>query len=155
MKVLVLTISDRASQGVYEDQSGPAIVEILRAAFPDICMDTRIVADVASEIVQAFEQHADRDCILTTGGTGLSDRDVTPQATEEYCDFLVPGVAEYLRQQSMLQTPHAMLSRGVCGVKGRTLIINFPGSIRGARFCAEQICPILPHAVDMMAGKWH
>jgi len=155
MKVVVLTISDRASQGIYEDLSGPAIERVLRNALPDIQVERSIVPDERLAILHAFAEASSYDVVLTTGGTGLSPRDVTPEATAEYCDRLVPGIAEMLRAQSWQQTPNAIFSRGTAGMKGKTLIVNFPGSVRAAEFCANILVPVLPHAVSMAEGQGH
>jgi molybdenum cofactor synthesis domain-containing protein len=155
MKVLVLTISDRASQGVYEDLSGPAIECILRKGLPDIHVERSIVPDERLAILHEFAESSSYDVVLTTGGTGLSPRDVTPEATAEYCDRLVPGIAEILRAQSWQQTPNAIFSRGTAGMKGKTLFVNFPGSVSAAEFCANILVPVLPHAVSMAQGQGH
>ena len=155
MKVLVLTISDRASQGVYEDKSGPAIESILGEKLPESVIDRLIVPDEENAIKEAFVNNLDKDIIITTGGTGIGPRDITPDITEKFCDRLIPGISEYLRNESLKETINAVLSRGVAGVKGNTLIINLPGSVKGASFCAEQLIQILPHALKMMRGKGH
>lgn len=155
MKVRVLTISDRASQGVYEDKSGPAIECILAEKLPESIIDRLIVPDEENAIKEAFANNLDKDIIITTGGTGIGPRDITPDITEKFCDRLIPGISEYLRNESLKQTINAVLSRGVAGIKGTTLIINLPGSVKGASFCAEQLINILPHAMKMMRGKGH
>lgn len=155
MKVLVLTVSDRAAQGVYEDRSGPEIEKILRDNLPGISMARKTVPDEKNEILESFEDNRDMDVIITTGGTGLGPRDVTPEVTGEFCEKLVPGIAEYLRFRSFEETPNAALSRAVAGTAAGTLIINFPGSVRGAAFCAEVISPLLGHAIDMVHGRGH
>ncbi len=155
MKVLVLTISDRASQGVYEDKSGPAIEEILAENIKEVTVARLIVPDDKNAIQETFESHLDNDVIITTGGTGIGPRDITPDITEKFCDRLIPGIAEYLRNESIRQTVNAVISRGVAGVKGKTVIINLPGSVKGATFCTELLIPILPHAYKMMHGGGH
>ena len=155
MKILVLTISDRASQGVYEDKSGPAIESILAEKLPETAIERLIVSDDANAIEETFSSRLDNDVIVTTGGTGIGPRDNTPDITEKFCDRLIPGISEYLRNESLKQTINAVLSRGVAGVKGNTLIVNLPGSVKGASFCAEQLIQILPHAMKMMRGKGH
>lgn len=155
MKILVLTISDRAARGIYEDLSGPAVEQMIRERISSADIKRDIVVDDKDKIVSAFVNHREYDCILTTGGTGLSDRDVTPEATEEFCDRLVPGIAELLRMRSYAQTPNAMLSRGVAGTKGKTLIVNLPGSVKGAAFCTQVLLDVLEHAIAMMQGKGH
>jgi molybdopterin adenylyltransferase len=114
-----------------------------------------IVSDSAEEITGALERSAEFDVILTTGGTGLGPRDITPDVTEKFCDRLVPGIAEYLRAGSIRQTVNASLSRAVAGQKGRTLVVNLPGSVKGASFCAELLVPVLVHAFGMAWGEGH
>lgn len=155
MKVLVLTVSDRASKGIYEDLSGPVIEKILLANYFDAQIARKIVADEKVAIVKAFEDNINSDFIITTGGTGLSLRDVTPEATLEFCDRMVPGIAEFLRAESLRQTPNAMLSRGVAGMKGSTVIINLPGSVRAVEFSTTLIVPVLPHIMKMVRGEGH
>ena len=155
IKVLVLTVSDRASRGEYEDKSGPAIEEMLASRLEGVETERFIVPDDPGKIKAAFGSHLDMDFIITTGGTGLSPRDVTPEVTQEFCERMIPGIAELLRNESLTQTVNAALSRGVAGVKGTTVIVNLPGSERGARFCTELLVPILLHAKDMLSGKKH
>jgi molybdopterin adenylyltransferase len=155
MKVLALTVSDRASKGIYEDLSGPAIEKILLDRFAEISVIRKIVPDEKTVIIRAFESGLENDFIITTGGTGLSPRDITPEATIEFCERTIPGIAEYLRAESVKQTPNAVLSRGVAGMKGNTIIINLPGSVRAVEFCMELLGPILPHALKMAMGKGH
>jgi len=155
MKILVLTISDRVSEGVYEDRSGPTVEEVLRAGIQGAVIDRLVVPDDAAEIEQAFEAHLDMDVILTTGGSGIGPRDVTPDVTTRFCDALIPGIAEHLRRESYRETPYALLSRAVAGRKGLTVIVNLPGSVNGARFCAELLVEILPHACAMVRGEGH
>lgn len=155
MKVLVLTISDRASQGMYDDKSGPAIESILTEKLPEAAIERLIVSDDAIAIGEAFSSHLDKDVIITTGGTGIGPRDNTPDITEKFCDRLVPGIAEYLRTESCKQTINAVLSRGVAGIKDKTLIINLPGSVKGASFCTDLLITILPHALKMIRGEGH
>jgi molybdopterin adenylyltransferase len=155
MRVLVVTISDRASKGVYPDLSGPAIEEVLKRSFPDADIRRMVVPDDAPAIEAAFESGLGRDFIISTGGTGLSARDITPEVTLGFCDRLIPGIAEAIRAESTKQTPNAMLSRGVAGMKGKTIIVNMPGSERAARFCAELLSPRMEHALKMAAGDGH
>jgi len=155
MKILVLTISDRVSKGVYEDRSGPAVLEVLQEGIPGAEIERLVVPDDETRIEQAFEAHLDRDVILTTGGSGIGPRDVTPDVTARFCDALIPGIAEHLRRESYRETPYALLSRAVAGRKGGTIIVNLPGSVKGARFCAGLLAPILPHALAMIRGEGH
>ena len=155
MTVTVLTISDRASRGLYEDRSGPEIEAVLRARFPGIEIRREIVADERAQIEAAFRRHAGSDFILTTGGTGIGPRDLTPEATSSWCDRELPGIAEALRARSLAETPMAMLSRATAGVKGRTILVNFPGSVKAARLGAETLAPVMEHALAMLRGEGH
>lgn len=156
MKVLVLTISDRASKGVYEDRSGPAVVKTLSDHFQQAAVVQQlIVPDEQESILKAFGDHGTCDIIITTGGTGIGPRDVTPEVTAGYCDRLIPGIAELLRAESYRQTPNAMLSRGIAGIKGNTIIINLPGSPKAAAFCTGLLIPVLSHALDMIRQEGH
>lgn len=155
MRIAVVTVSDRASKGVYEDRSGPAIEDALRELVPDIEFEREVVPDEREAILAAFARHADADWILTTGGTGPSPRDVTPEATREFCDRAMPGIADWLRMKSLEETPHAVFSRGEAGMKGRQYVVNFPGSERAARSCATWLAPILDHGVKMARGEGH
>ena len=155
MRVLVLTISDRAAAGVYADASGPAVAEVLGERLPGAEVTCRLVGDDPAAIEAALTANAGLDVILTTGGTGLDARDRAPDVTRRVCDRLVPGIAEFLRARSCDQTPYAALSRAVAGVKDRTLIVNLPGSPRGARFCADLVAGLIPHALKMLAGEGH
>ncbi|MBD3320836.1 MAG: MogA/MoaB family molybdenum cofactor biosynthesis protein [Chitinivibrionales bacterium] len=155
MKVLVLTISDRASHGIYEDKSGPAIEQVLIAHLPDVSIERIIVPDDKEAILNAFIANTGAEAIITTGGTGIGPRDITPDVTENYCDRLIPGIAEYLRAESIKQTVNAAISRTVAGVKGDSIIVNLPGSVNGASFCAELLVPVLVHAVKMLNGEGH
>ncbi len=150
----VLTISDRSSQGLREDKSGPQLAEMLQRHGISVVW-TEVVPDEEFEIRRVLIQWADEqgaDLILTTGGTGLSPRDVTPEATVSVVQRLVPGMAEAMRAASMAKTPHAMISRAVAGVRGNTLIVNLPGSPRGALENLEVVLPALGHAIEKLQG---
>jgi molybdenum cofactor synthesis domain-containing protein len=153
--VSVITISDRASRGEYPDRSGPEIVSILREAFPEVRVAAEVVPDESEAIVAAFQRHLQADFILTTGGTGVSDRDVTPEATRGYCERELPGIAEALRAESYKETPAAVLSRGVAGIRGDTIIVNFPGSVKAVRLCTRVLIPVMEHALSMLRGEGH
>ena len=155
MRVGVITISDRASSGGYADESGPAIEEELLRALPSVEVSRAIVPDEVDRILAALEAYADRDFVLTTGGTGLGPRDVTPEATRRFCDREVPGISEALRAHSARETPFAWLSRGWAGARGRTIVVNFPGSPKAARSCVLLLAPVMEHAVRMLRGESH
>lgn len=151
----VVTISDACARGEREDTSGAALRELL-ATVADL-REPRIIPDDQPTIETTLRELADSgvDLLLTTGGTGLGPRDVTPEASLAVIDRLVPGLAEAMRQESLKATPHAMLSRGIAGLRGRTLIINMPGSPKAVRECFAVIAPVLSHAVHIIAGGGH
>jgi molybdenum cofactor biosynthesis protein B len=150
----VITISDRVSAGQMEDQSGPALLRLLRAAQFEIS-GPEVVPDVQQRISDAIESAAagGADVVITTGGTGLGPRDVTPQATSAVIDFEVPGLGEAMRRVGAASTPMAALSRGVAGVRGRTLVVNVPGSVKGATESLEAVMPMLGHAIRLLHGN--
>ena len=150
----VLTVSDKASRGERRDTSGPAIEEMLVEISARV-VRCEVVPDEAEEIAARLRAWADEglDLVLTTGGTGLGPRDVTPEATLSVLDRQVPGIAEAMRLEGLKHTPMAMLSRGVAGVRGRTLIVNLPGSERGVRQNLAPILPALAHAVEALRGE--
>jgi len=152
-----LTVSDMCAQGKCEDTSGQTIEEMLPEDTFEICQKI-IIPDDYETITRTLRQFSDEQnvqVVLTTGGTGLGPRDVTPEATTAVCDRRVPGFAEILRSESYKQTPNAILSRGVSGLRDNTLIINLPGSPKAVRECMEIILEVLPHAVDMIRGGGH
>jgi molybdenum cofactor biosynthesis protein B len=157
VRVAVVTISDRASRGDYADLSGPEIERQVLARFPDADVTRSVVPDEPDAILDAFEAEAGAgaDVILTTGGTGLSPRDVTPEATRRFCDREAPGIAEALRAQSYAETPAAMLSRGYAGLRGTCLVVNLPGSLKAVRRCMEVFGPVMEHALRMIRGEGH
>jgi molybdopterin adenylyltransferase len=151
----ILTVSDKGSRGERQDKSGEAIREILseigvRVAEYDIVPDEK---NLISEKMINWADEANLDVVVTTGGTGLASRDVTPEATLAVVDRIVPGFAEAMRANSLRKTPHAMLSRAVVGTRGKCLIINLPGSPKAVRECLQVIVPVLPHAVDTIKGR--
>jgi molybdenum cofactor synthesis domain-containing protein len=151
----ILTISDKGSRGEREDESGKAIRELL-SAFDARLVKYDIVPDEQEVISGRLVEWADKegiDLIITTGGTGLSPRDVTPEATLVVLDRMAPGFAEVMRAESLKKTPTAMLSRAVAGIRGGSLIINLPGSPRAVRECLEVILPALPHAIEVLRGE--
>jgi len=152
VKVAVLTVSDRVSRAEADDKSGGALDELLRADGHEVTR--RVVSDEADEIAAAIEElAADADVVLTTGGTGLAPRDVTPEATRTVLQREAPGIAEALRADSIAKTPHGLLSRGVAGVVGRTLVVNLPGSTGGCRDGYAVLRPALGHAVSLLADE--
>ena len=151
----VLTASDRGARGEREDKSGKVIEEIVQRLGGEV-LEYAMVPDDLESIRGKLIYFADQlkaEVILTTGGTGLSPRDNTPEATLSVIEKLVPGLAEVMRAESLKKTPHAMLSRAVCGVRGSSLIINLPGSPKAVRECLEFIEPALPHAIELMKGR--
>ncbi|MBO0721989.1 MAG: MogA/MoaB family molybdenum cofactor biosynthesis protein [Blastocatellia bacterium] len=155
IKAVVITVSDSASRGEREDLSGPAVVAELQTLKAEV-VAVEIVADDRAEIAARLRYYADSgiaDLVVTTGGTGLSPRDMTPEATRDVIEREAPGLAELMRAESLKITPLAALSRSVCGARGRTLIINLPGSIRGARENLAAIKRTLPHAVALLSEK--
>lgn len=155
MKVGIITISDRASKGEYEDISGKEIENILLKSFEDVEIKRLIVPDEEKDIVQSFESLIDSNFILTTGGTGLSTRDITPDVTQKFCNKEVPGISEILRLESYKETPNAMISRGYSGIKDKTVIVNFPGSVKAVKLCTKVILPIMKHAIKMIENESH
>jgi len=149
----VLTISDRCAAGTQIDRSGPAVATILADAGIDVTF-TAVYPDELGEIVRALRNHAaTASMIVTTGGTGLAPRDVTPEATRMVCDRLVEGLSERMRAAGLVETPFAALSRAVCGILGHTLVINLPGSPAGAETSLRAILHLLPHALDLLGGN--
>ena len=152
MKAAVLTVSDRVSRGEAEDASGDLLEELLRGDGHDV--ERTVVPDEPDAIAAAIEElAASASLVLTTGGTGLAPRDVTPEATRTVLQREAPGIAEALRADSIARTPHGLLSRGVAGVVGRTLVVNLPGSTGGCRDGYAVLRPALEHAVSLLAAE--
>lgn len=155
IKFAVITISDRSSRGERPDASGPALVSRINQQGWSV-EKTSIIPDEIEQIKNCLIEWCDAgiiDVLLTTGGTGFAPRDVTPEATLAIIQKSAPGIAEVIRQESLKTTPHAMLSRAVAGIRGKTLIINLPGSPRGAVESLEVVIPVLQHAVDLLSNN--
>ena len=157
MRVAILTISDRSFRGEREDAGGPAVAAALARLVADVSVvERKILPDECGDIEWNLKRLADTDAadlVLTTGGTGLAPRDVTPQATLAAVDYEVPGLGEAMRAATRAAVPTAVLSRQVAGVRNRTLIVNLPGSPRGAVECLEVVAGVLPHAVATLRGE--
>lgn len=159
MHLAVLTISDRCSQGLMTDTAGPAVVAELNAAWPQAEIETRLLPDDEEQIVAALLALSSQALssrraalVLTVGGTGLGPRDRTPEATRRVIDREAPGLAEAMRATSAATNPYAWLSRGVAGLKGSMLIVNLPGSKRGATECWAAIAPLVRHGLEVIQG---
>lgn len=155
IRAVVITASDACARGEREDRSGAALVELLTEIDAEI-VASKILSDDLDPLIQSLREFAERDdvnLIITTGGTGLGPRDNTPEATQRVIEREAPGIAEAIRAESLKVTPMAMISRGVCGVCSGTLIVNLPGSPKAVRESFSVIAPVLPHALDLLAGK--
>lgn len=155
IRAVVITVSDACSRGERRDDSGIALAQLL-TDLGAVIVETRILSDDLEPLVQTLREFAERsdvNLIITTGGTGLGPRDNTPEATQRVIEREAPGIAEAIRAESLKTTSMAMLSRGVCGVCSATLIVNLPGSPRAVKESFAVIAPVLPHALDLLAGK--
>jgi molybdopterin adenylyltransferase len=153
-KAAVVTVSDKGAAGQREDRSGAVVREVLEGAQIEVARREIVPDDrQALELLLAGLCDEGLNLVVTTGGTGLSPRDVTPEATLAVIDREVPGMAEAMRARSLEVTAHAMISRAVCGLRGSTLVVNLPGSPAGARECLEVILPALPHAIEVASGN--
>lgn len=154
MRFGVVCVSDRCAAGTHEDKSGPRILELIAPLAQESLY--RLVPDEKEQIKDVLKSLADTDhvdIILTTGGTGFAPRDVTPEATTAVVDRLAPGISEAIRMKSLAVTNRAMLSRAVSGIRGKTLIVNLPGSPKAVAESLDVILPVLPHAVETLSGN--
>src|SRR5438270_12981708 len=157
IRAAAVTVSDRCARGEREDESGALLVELLREAGATVVAKEVLPDDLAplAERLRALADREDVNLVVTTGGTGLSPRDNTPEATRAVIEREVPGLAEAMRAETLRQTPTAMLSRGLCGVRNGALVVNLPGSPKGVRECFAVVRPVLGHAVGLLAGRAH
>jgi molybdenum cofactor synthesis domain-containing protein len=157
IRAAVLTVSDRCARGECEDESGAVLAGLLGEAGATIVARETVSDDLEplAEKLRALTDREDVNLVVTTGGTGLSPRDNTPEATRAVVEREVPGLAEAMRAETLRQTPMAMLSRGLCGVRRGALVINLPGSPKGVRECFAVIRPVLVHAVGLLTGRAH
>ena len=157
-KIGIVTVSDRASAGVYADEGGPAILDYFSKALTSPWQAiTRVIPDERAGIAQTLTELADKEgccLIVTTGGTGPAPRDVTPEATEDVIDKLMPGFGELMRQVSLTKVPTAILSRQLAGIRGRSLIVNLPGRPRAIAECLDAVMPAIPYCIDLIEGPW-
>lgn len=158
IKIGIVTASDRASAGVYQDLSGQAIIDTLKEYLTSPWQPVyRLIPDDQATIVATLIELTDQEhcgLIVTTGGTGPAARDVTPEATEQVCTKMLPGFGERMRQVSLQQVPTAILSRQTAGIRGRSLIINLPGKPKSIRACLDAVFPAVPYCIDLIAGPY-
>jgi len=155
IRAFVITVSDACSRGEREDASGEALIELLKSIDAEIVGKT-IVPDDLDPLTAVLKNAADREdvnLVITTGGTGFAPRDNTPEATLAAIEREAPGIAEAMRMQTLNKTPMAMISRGVCGIRGGSLIINLPGSPKGVRESFAVVAPVLKHAIRLLSGQ--
>lgn len=155
MKCVVITVSDRSAKGERKDESGPILIEFLKEKEWFSKIDYEVIEDDKEKIKYLLEKYIKKgyNLILTTGGTGLALRDHTPDATREVIEKEIPGIAEEMRRKSRKKTSHALLSRAIAGIRDQTLIINLPGSPKGARENLEAIIDAIPHALKLLQGE--
>lgn len=158
LKIGILTVSDRASAGVYEDISGKAIIETLKEYIKNDWKEEYVlIPDEQGQIEGGLKELCDvKGCslVVTTGGTGPAKRDVTPEATEAVCEKMMPGFGELMRQTSLKYVPTAILSRQTAGIRGRSLIINLPGKPKSIRECLDAVFPAIPYCIDLIEGAY-
>lgn len=157
-KIGIVTVSDRASRGEYEDRGGPAIVEylneVLASAWEPVA---RVVPDEPETLAAALIELSDQqNCslVITTGGTGPAKRDITPEVTEQVCEKMMPGFGELMRQVSLTKVPTAILSRQTAGIRGRSLLVNLPGQPRAIAECLDAVFPAIPYCIDLLEGPY-
>jgi molybdenum cofactor synthesis domain-containing protein len=155
LKIAVITVSDRASRGEYRDLSGPRIREIILENIPGAEVTLEVVPDDRELLRKTIESRLGADYILTTGGTGPSPLDITPEVTAAVCERELPGVSEYLRMKSAEETPCAVFSRAFSGIRGSTILVNFPGSVKAVTLCASLLLPVMEHGAEMLRGGGH
>lgn len=155
LKIAVITVSDRAFKGEYEDLSGPRIKEIIAASELETEVSLTVVPDEREQIKKAIADNIGKDYIFTTGGTGISPRDITPDITGEVCEKELPGIAEMLRRESYKETKNAVFSRGISGVIDKTIIVNLPGSVKAVTLCTKLMLPIMKHGIKMLHDGKH
>lgn len=158
IKIGIITASDRASAGVYEDISGKAIIDTLNDYLTSTWEPVyRVIPDIQADIEKAMIELADDEgccLIVTTGGTGPAVRDVTPEATENVCEKMMPGFGELMRQVSLQYVPTAILSRQTAGIRGKALIVNLPGKPKSIRECLDAVFPAIPYCIDLIDGPY-
>ena len=158
IKIGVINVSDRASQGIYEDIPGKAVVDLLHEyLISEFELVYQVIPDEQKQLEEAMIHMADKEktcLIITTGGTGPSLRDVTPEATEAICQKMLPGFGELMRQVSLAFVPTAILSRQTAGIRGNTLIVNLPGKPKAIRQCLEAVFPAIPYCIDLIDGPF-
>lgn len=155
MRILVVTLSDRASRGEYEDLSGPEIERLLTSAIAEAEVERVLIPDNADTLKAQIERSEEFDAIITTGGTGIGPRDITPDVVHPMLDKEIPGIMEFIRTKHGERLPSALLSRSVAGVIGTTLIYTLPGSVKAVREYMEVILRSLEHAIKMIHGEGH
>lgn len=153
MKALIVTLSDRALRGEYEDRSGPEIAKLLEDRFADVAIESVLIGDDETALREQIERAPEFDVIITTGGTGIGPRDITPDVVNPMLDREIPGIMEFIRTKHGERLPSALLSRSVAGMIGTTLVYTLPGSVKAVREYMHEILRSLEHALDMARGE--